>query len=374
MKKIIFLALFIILLLSPKSYALNISAESACMIIADTNQVIFEKNAYEKMPMASTTKIMTAILALEKSSPDDLVTVSPNAAGVEGSSIYLERGDKIRMEDLLYGLMLNSGNDAAVAISEYISGNPQAFALEMTEFAKKIGAENSSFKNPNGLDEDGHHTTAYDLSVISSFAMKNPDFKRIVATKERSAKINNGDILYFSNHNKLLSMYDGTIGIKTGYTKKSGRCLVSAVTRDGITLIAVTLNAPDDWQDHIAMFDYGFSNCKITHILDTATPLKTIYTPDNQEISCFLDEIVSIPTFKNIIPDSEIIAHLPKSITNTIKKGEKIGEAEILVNGRVYDTVDIISDRDILKPPEGKSLLSELKKVFNSLFKIYLRT
>ena len=373
MKKIFLKAIIFIFLLSPKSHALNLSAESACMIIADTNQVIFEKNAYEKMPMASTTKIMTAILALENSSPNDVVTVSRNAAGVEGSSIYLEKDDKIRMEDLLYGLMLNSGNDAAVAVSEFVSGNPTIFADQMTALSKKIGANNTSFKNPNGLDEEGHFTTAYDLSIITSYALKNPDFKRIVATKEKSAKINNGDILYFSNHNKLLSMYDGAIGVKTGFTKKSGRCLVSAAERDGITLIAVTLNAPDDWNDHMAMFDFGFSNCSLTPIITKDTPVKTIYTEDNQEFSCILEENIMIPTFKNTLPESEVITHLPENILPTIKKGEKIGEAEILINGRVLDTVNIVSDRDVVSKSEGKTFLSEFMKIFKLFLKNHLQ-
>ena len=373
MKKTFLKTIIFLFLLTPKVHALNISAESACMIIADTNQVIFEKNAYEKMPMASTTKIMTAILALENSSPDDIVTASANAAGVEGSSIYLEKGDKIRMEDLLYGLMLNSGNDAAVAVSEYISGNPSDFATDMTALSKKIGAKNTAFKNPNGLDEEGHFTTAYDLSIITSYALENPDFKRIVSTKERSAKINNGDIMYFSNHNKLLSMYEGAIGVKTGFTKRSGRCLVSAATRDGITLIAVTLNAPDDWNDHINMFNYGFSNCTLTPIITGDTPIKTIYTPDNQEISCLLEEDISIPTFKNILPESEVVTHLPQSISKSLKKGEKIGEADIFINNRILDTVDIISDRDIFFENEKKTFSSEFSKVFNLFLENYLQ-
>ena len=370
MKNILIKTLIILHFFTPVAHALDLSAESACMIIAGTNQVIFEKNAYEPMSMASTTKIMTAIVALENSSPDDLVTTSANAAGVEGSSIYLEKGDKIRMEDLLYGLMLNSGNDAAIAVSEHISGNPSDFAEKMNLLSKKIGAKNTSFKNPNGLDQQGHFTTAYDLSIISSYALGNPDFKKIVSTKEKSVKINNGDIMYFSNHNKLLSMYDGAIGIKTGFTKKSGRCLVSAAERDGITLIAVTLNAPNDWQDHIAMFDFGFSNCQITPIITKDTPIKTIYTAENQEISCLLEENISIPTFRNLLPESRVITHLPKNITSSIKKCEKIGEAEILVNGNVLDTVNIISDRDVFKASRKKTFPSEFFKILKGFFNV----
>lgn len=373
MKKIFLTVCFIFCIFSSDSYALDTSAESACLMIADTHEVIYEKNAYEQMPMASTTKIMTAVLALEKSSPDDIVTVSANAEGQEGSSIYLAKGDKIRMEDLLYGLMLNSGNDAAVAVAEYISGDVKTFASEMTALAHKIGAKNTSFKNPNGLDEEGHYTTAYDLALITSYAMQNENFRKIVSTLEKSSKINNGDIVYFKNHNKLLTMYEGTIGVKTGYTKKCGRCLVSAAERSGVELIAVTLNAPDDWNDHMNMMDYGFSGCKNTEILNNDEVIKTVYTVDNQEIGCMLKDNISISVFNNNLPQNELITHLPKELSAPIKKGEKIGEAEVIINGDVYKKTDILSDRNINKRAEKKSFKSAFLRVFKRWQKMYLQ-
>jgi len=372
MKKFIFLLFFIFLQKTPV-HAIETSAESACLIIAETNEIIYEKNAYEEMPMASTTKIMTAILALETGNPDDIVTVSSNAASQEGSSIYLAQGDKIRLKDLLYGLMLNSGNDAAVAIAEHISGDTKAFAEKMTALAHKIGANNTFFKNPNGLDETGHYTTARDLALITSYAMKNPDFREIVSTREKNITLENGNILYFSNHNKLLKMYEGTTGVKTGYTKKCGRCLVSSAQKNGVEFIAVTLNAPDDWNDHTAMLDYGFSSAKLMTVASPEEIIKTVYTSDNQEIGCVLKDNISIPVFNNKLPDNVLITHLPKTLSAPIKKGEKIGEAELIVNNKVYKTTDILSDRNVQKRPENKNFKTTFFRVIKRIKKLYLQ-
>ncbi len=342
-------------------------------MISDTKEVIFEKNSKEKMPMASTTKIMTAILALEKTNPRDVVTVSANAERQEGSSIYLERGDKIAMEDLLYGLMLNSGNDAAVAVAEFVSGSVDEFAREMTRFARKIGAKDTYFKNPNGLDADGHYTTAYDLALITSYAMDNEVFRRIVSTVEKSGKVNDSDIVYFRNHNKLLKMYDGAIGVKTGYTKRCGRCLVSAAERDGIELIGVTLNAPDDWNDHMNMMDYGFSGCKRVELANNGEPFKTLYTTQKQELGCVLGEGAEIIVFGEKVPESEVIVNLPKTIKAPLKKGEKIGEAEILVEGKSYKKTDILCDRDIFDLEEKPRIYDSFLRVVRLLKKIYLQ-
>ncbi len=347
MKRIVLVIISLLFIFTDNAEALGVSAESAIVIVPDTLEVIYEKNAYERMPMASTTKIMTAILAIEKSDPDAVVTVSANASGQEGSSIYIETGDKIRMEDLLYGLMLNSGNDAAVAIAEYCSGNTENFAREMTEMARRIGAKNTAFKNPSGLFEEGHYTTAYDLSIITAYAMKNEVFRRLVSCREKSATVNEGDILYFKNHNKLLKLYDGAIGVKTGYTKKCGRCLVSAAEKDGVELIAVTLNAPDDWTDHMKMMDYGFSVCENIKLLVLGEPIKEIYTDEKQALYCTVGEDIYMNVLEGNPAKTEVVLHLPEVLKAPIYAGEKIGEGEVMVNGRVYRRVNILSDRDI---------------------------
>ena len=318
---------------------LNVSAKSAVLMDAQTGRIIYSKNPEEKLPMASTTKIMTALLAIESGRLDETVTVSANAQAQEGSSIYLRSGERILLRDLVYGLMLNSGNDAAVAIAEHMSGSEEAFAEAMTKRAKELGAVNTSFKNPNGLDQEGHYTTAYDLALIAAYAMKNDEFKKTVSTKSATATLEGGETLYFSNHNKLLKMYDGAVGVKTGFTKASGRCLVSAAERDGKMITAVTLNAPDDWNDHKKLLDYGFSAVEIKTL---ARKEERIAEKDGYGF--VPEEDVQVVTGKDRF---EIKLHLPKKLPSPANKGEKVGEGEVFYNGRSIKEFNIVAQEDI---------------------------
>ena len=261
MKKLSFIICFLCFLsVCHSANALSLSAVSAILIDAKTGECLYEKSADRKMPMASTTKIMTAICTAENINSNVPVWVKAEAAGIEGSSIYLTAGERITIKELLCGMLLNSGNDAATALALEVGGSVEGFASLMNKTAKKIGATSSGFKNPSGLYEEEHYTTARDLAKISAYAMENPLIRWIVSSKE--LKISGGEkakVRYLKNHNKLLWQYDGCTGIKTGYTKKCGRCLVSSAKRGDTELIAVTLNAPDDWRDHTALFDYGFS-------------------------------------------------------------------------------------------------------------------
>ena len=260
----------------------KISAKAYVVMEQSTNTVILSKNADLKLKPASTTKILTGICALEHGNINDKVTVSDNAANEEGSSVYLNRGDVISLENLLYALMLNSGNDAAVAISEHISKTEDKFSTLMNKKAKDIGAKNSNFENPNGLDSDNHYTTAYDLALITSYALKNEKFSEIVKTKSKVIKEDGGFVRYLSNHNKMLHMYEGCIGVKTGFTKKSGRTLVTAAEQNGIKLVAVTLNAPDDWNDHKKLLDEAFYKAYKKNIINSKEKISTVKV-DNGE-------------------------------------------------------------------------------------------
>lgn len=254
----------------------EVSAHSALVMEATSGRVLFEKNAYEKLPMASTTKIITALVALELGKPNDKVKISSTAAGVEGSSMYLKAGEMMTLEELLYGLMLASGNDAAVAISEHFGGIEKFVSL-MNQKALKVGAKNTHFENPNGLPHENHYSTAYDMALLTCEGLKNSDFAKIVSTKSYS--ISGKEKAYprtLTNHNKLLRMLDDCIGVKTGFTKAAGRCLVSAVRRKGMTLICVTLNAPDDWNDHRSLYDYVCSRYRFSPILQSGIPLAVI--------------------------------------------------------------------------------------------------
>lgn len=239
----------------------SVSAKAAVLIEADTGRVLFAKNKDECLPMASTTKIMTALITLEAGNLDAPFVVDEKAIRVEGSSMGLQKGDTVTLRTLAYGMLLPSGNDAANAAAVRIAGSLEEFAVLMNARAEAIGMNNSHFVTPSGLDDEQHYTTAHDMAKLARVALQNTAFRDICSCS--TAKVEFGNPPYerwLKNHNRLLQEYKGAIGVKTGFTKKSGRCLVSAAERDGVRLIAVTLNAPDDWQDHAKMFNYGFGN------------------------------------------------------------------------------------------------------------------
>lgn len=245
------LGFFFVLLLTGSAGA--VSARSAVVLDAQTGRILFEQNADEILPMASTTKIMTALVALEAGDLDRTYTVKKEYTLVEGSSMYLKEGETVTLRDTLYGLMLMSGNDAALALAGECGGQ-EAFVQAMNDKALELGLGNTHFDNPNGLDSANHHTTARELAQLAAYAMENPEFRQIVGSASYTA---NGRAMV--NQNKLLRLYPDAVGVKTGYTKKSGRCLVSAAERNGRRLIAVTLNDPDDWDDHIALYESAFA-------------------------------------------------------------------------------------------------------------------
>ena len=234
-----------------------LSARNAYVLDAVSGRVLLEKNPDEQSLIASTTKIMTALLALERGDLSSTVTVPKEAVGVEGSSLYLEEGDELTLSDLLYSVLLRSANDASVAVAIAVSGDAESFTVLMNERASELGLTDTHFDNPHGLDSETHYTTARDLALLSAKALENESFKAISSTYNYSFTKSSGEEISLVNHNKLLKMLDGTVGLKTGFTKKSGRCLASAIEKDGVTLVAVTLNAPDDWRDHKTLYEYG---------------------------------------------------------------------------------------------------------------------
>lgn len=239
----------------------SLSAQAAVLMDGHSGELLYGHNADERLPMASTTKIMTALLALERGELDIEYAMPAEAVGVEGSSIYLVEGERLTLRELVYALMLESANDAATAIAIILSGSVAAFADEMNRRAAELGLTGTHFTNPHGLDDAEHYTTARDLARLSCAALQNDEFRTIVSTRKRNITFNSGEgIRLLVNHNRMLRSYEGAIGVKTGYTKRCGRCLVSAAERDGMRLIAVTLNAPDDWNDHTALLDWGFAS------------------------------------------------------------------------------------------------------------------
>ncbi len=238
---------------------LGVSAKGAALYCPDTNTFLFEKNADTRYPMASTTKIMTALVAAEEKDLSKKIRIPAEATGIEGSSLYLREGECFTLEELLYGLMLRSANDAATAIALAVSGSVPAFADKMNEKAAELGLFDTHFDNPHGLDSETHYTTARDLARLGAAAIQNETVRTVASTYKKT--IGEGESArLIVNHNKLLRSYEGAIGLKTGFTKKCGRCLVGAAERDGVTLVTATLSAPDDWADHRRMFDYGFDS------------------------------------------------------------------------------------------------------------------
>ena len=342
-----------------------ISAKSAILIDSASGRILYEKNAYQKLPMASTTKIMTGLLACESGKLDEYVKVSPFASGTEGSSLWLEAGQQISFENLLYGLMLKSGNDAAVAIAEHIGGSVEAFALLMNQKAKAIGLKNTNFENPHGLDSENHYTTAYDLSMIAREAMKNEKFAQVVSTKKFFIKENNGEwSRSLKNHNKLLWMYDGCNGVKTGYTKKCGRCLVSSAEKDGTQLICVTLSAPDDWKDHTYLLDYGFNNYD-TVILSKKGEKACHFTYNKKYKKStplvFSEEFkIAKNESDNISTEIEL-----RNVKLPAKKGAVAGYAYFFCNGEKIGSVELITTKKI----KNVSILEKIKYKFVNFIK-----
>ncbi len=350
--------MFIALNIGIKVNALEISAKSAILYEPVTKTVVFEKNSRQKLPMASTTKIITAITAIENMNVNDIVTTSKKAADVEGSSIWLEEGEKQTLENMLYGLMLSSGNDAAIAIAEH--KGYEEFIKLMNDTVKKAGATSTILKNPNGLDEDGHYTTAYDMALISAYAMKNDKFREIVSTKEKVIPWEGhqwGRTL--KNHNKLLRLYEGANGIKTGFTKKDGRCLVSSAKRNGVELICVTLNAPNDWNDHIKMLDMGFSLYKGEKIT-LENKCAEVNRGEEAKVTLIPERDVVLPTKEG--DNISVKYNVSSNINAPVYAGEIKGCAEIYINNTLIDTVNYVANKSVneIKIKTFKEILSGL--------------
>ncbi|UXH44590.1 D-alanyl-D-alanine carboxypeptidase [Rossellomorea vietnamensis] len=323
----------------------SVSSQKAILMDQETGRVLYEKDAHTQSRIASITKIMTAILAVESGKMDQEVTVSQNAAGTEGSSLYLKAGEKIKLEDLVYGLMLRSGNDGAVAIAEFVGGSLDGFVYMMNEKAKEIGMENTHFSNPHGLDDhEDHYSTAYDMAVLTRYSMENDRYKEIAGTKVHTAP--NPDEKWdrkWKNKNRLLTeLYKYSTGGKTGYTKLAKRTLVSTASKDGENLIAVTLNGPDDWNDHIGMFEYGFKHYDYKIVLEKGNIEKMddkiyknhAYLKRESVLTLKDDEVDKVKVeYKMLKPKQEWVKgqHVP----------EVVGKAVVYLGDKEVDTLPV---------------------------------
>lgn len=321
----------------------TVSARGAILIEASSGRVLMEKNADAALEPASTTKIMTALLAIESGMLDRIVTVSDRAAGTEGSSLYLKTGETLPLLELVYGLMLQSGNDAAIAIAEAVEGNVEAFVERMNAKADLLGLRQTHFENPNGLHAAGHHTTARELCAIATAAMQNPIFREVVATQSRTAK-NCSAPHTFRNKNKFLTQYEGCNGVKTGYTKAAGKCLVFAAQRNGMQLIGVILNAPNMWDDARALLDYGFSTYELQRPV-SSEEISSIQIENGESSSlpvCAKYDIL-YPIRSDGSESLTVSKQLAESFPAPIKAGDALGEIRVFINGTLLTTVPIVA-------------------------------
>lgn len=371
MKKIfsLLLSALITLIFAVPCFAENddfISAKAAVVICADTLEVVYAKNANQKLPMASTTKIMTSLLALEYGAGEQAMPVNGAAIGAEGTSIGLKDGDYVSLKTLVKGMLLESGNDAANAAAVMVGGDIPSFVKMMNEKAKQLGMNSTSFETPSGLDGENHYSTAYDMALLGAAAVKNPQFRAVCSSKNETVYYGNPPYKRtFSNHNKLLSYYDGAFGIKTGFTKKSGRCLVSAAEKDGKTLIAVTLNAPDDWNDHIKLYDYSFPQVFSYIFTENLSDLRlSVAGGSKRSISVELSENPLITTVSGNYryTSKTYLKHFEYA---PVFKGDIVGFVEFIdENSKTVIEVPICAAETVLQAVTEESNQAESKKSF----------
>ena len=333
-----------------------LSAEKAIVLDAATGRVLYEKNADERSLIASTTKIMTALIVCQRCNVLDRVKIPAEAVGVEGSSMYLQEGEVLTVQELLYGLMLRSGNDAAVALAIYCGGTVEGFAELMNDKARELGLRDTHFVNPHGLDAPEHHSTARDLAVLSAYAMQDPIFERTVGAKTVTV----GERV-LTNHNKLLWQLPGCEGIKTGYTKAAGRILVSGASREGRRLICVTINAPDDWNDHKTLLEEGFSGYKVQKIVEAGEVLgyRHILGGDGTSVPLVAAEEFSYSLAEGEEPE---IVLSPQSFSYApVRMGEEEGMAYAVLDGKVIGQIPLVWGSSMEEEQEKeRTLLSRL--------------
>lgn len=347
----VFFIIIIILLANiflnlPKVYAMQ-SGSSQIVIEAESGRVLSSYNKDLRLEMASTTKIATAIVAIENSSVDEVVEITDEMTGIEGSSIYLRVGEKWTLRDLLYGLMLQSGNDAATAIAIACGGSVEGFVSKMNAFAEKLGLKNTHFDNPHGLHSDDHYTSAHDLATITAYALRNPLFAKIVSSKSYLVKSEDyPDGRYIYNKNKLLSSFEGANGVKTGYTTDSGRCFVGAAERNGMQLVSVVINCPDMWERTKALLSDAFSRYDYVMIGDSSKDLDAFMLGD-EKVSLRLESDIYYPFKDRESEDFRYIFRPLKSYPSTLGEGDQVGTLDVYDDNRLIFSRKVITINEI---------------------------
>lgn len=368
MKRLLCAALAAVMLMSAAvlpvcSAQVETSAEAYALYCPDNGGLLLSSNPDERLSMASTTKIMTALITLEYAGKDNKTVEFTDEMTAEGSSMYLKAGERVTLDDLAVGMLMQSGNDAANAAAIAIAGSVEDFAGLMNARAADIGMDNTRFVTPSGLDDDGHYSTARDMALLMAEAMENPRFCEITAQTSMTVHFiePRGKFVTYPNHNRLLRMYDSCIGGKTGYTDKSGRCLVTVSRRDGMTLIAVTLNDRHDWRDHISLYDFGFENYRAVHP-DTDCP-DTIDIAggvcDTVSLYASAPPVIILPVDK--APALQAGIYLPAFVYAPVKADDTAGKIIYTVNGETVGETPLLYAEDVEYNDKKRSLLQFIK-------------
>ena len=332
-----------------------VSAKRACVLDTVSGRMLFQQNINEQSLIASTTKIMTALIVCEQCNVLDRMRIPQEAVGIEGSSMYLKEGEVLTLQELLYGLMLSSGNDAAVALAIYCGGTVEGFTQLMNDKARILGLTGTHFENPNGLDAPGHYSTARDLAVLAAYAMKNPIFAKTVSAK--SVRV--GD-RYLTNHNKLLWRLEGADGVKTGYTRAAGRILVSTALRQGRRLVAVTIDAPDDWNDHIHLLNEGFSRYEEKRIVNAGDCVEILDVVGGED--CRVEILAAEHFDYALAPEEEPILAMPGPgfVYAPAVEGASAGSAYVLIEGNAIGKIPVVYGQTVEQRKEEKTLWQKL--------------
>ena len=346
-----------------------VTAKGAVLMEAGAGRILWSRNGEERLPMASTTKIMTALLTLEQPGLDEMFTVNAQAIRVEGTSMGLTEGSQATLRTLAAGMLLASGNDAANAAAVRVAGTQADFVMMMNRRAAQLGMKDTNFETPSGLDGQSHYSTAADMALLARAALENPDFRSLCS--QTSLKLCYGNPPYdrwLANHNRLLKEYPGCIGLKTGFTKKAGRCLVSAAEREGVTLICVTLSDPNDWRDHTALLDWGFSRVRRTELPGPWTVAET--GGEGESVTVSPGESPAVCVLEEELPRITWSVELPPFLYAPVEPGQPVGTARCLLDGREYAAIPLIAKnaaaaREI---PEPSSLWERLCRWIAGIF------
>lgn len=341
------------------------SAKAMCTMEASSGRVLYSKNMDTQLPMASTTKIMTAITAIENCSDlDEKFVISPKAVGISGTSLYLRKDEAFSVRELLYGLMLISGNDASVAIGERVGGNTKNFVELMNKTAEKIGAKNSHFANTHGLDEKGHYTSAYDLALITSYALQNPTFREIVGTKTTKIINTEGKSRYLKNKNKLLHTLEGCNGVKTGFTDDAGRCLVSSAERDGMQLVCVVLNCGPMFEECATLLEQGFEEYKMVDITKVYDYTRFIKLENGRKefVEIGTRETFFYPFKQGEQNKLKYVYTTPTILSAPIAKGVEVGKVEVYFGNDLLFSEKIYTMEEV----RGNTIWEKLKDLLKA--------